>query len=734
MRESEIKKSEGWQRSVLTLPDAVFFDLMRNYLGDISTPFNKHTLIGRLVKFLKRKVTRSRITALLGHCDRQILTVVKILGSPTFEGIYRVLEEGISYLDLQRALVNLERRLLLYREPQGQEIRLRLNPLLEGVVSRNALHPDILSVGCDVIEMDVERPWLGDSLLTAFLSYALHSGLPVRKSGTLTGRSEEAILKIFPALKTFEEGRSRLDILKSSLENLGLLEQRGGVLEPDLAEWKRMAGIDAGDALAFLWSAGATGGGSVPIGKFAGLLKIILANLSATKAVDATSMRRLCTIAALRNMEKPGDLPSAEEIAEFVRHLRRLGILISAVAGMGMPADFLVLNPHARPLVAGGGNGGKLTVQPNFEVTLTPEVRLLKGLPVALTCQIRSFDLVCSYELNRDSFKNYLNLGYRADELLESLKHATQNSLPQNVLVTLRTWQQEFEALTLYEGIVLTVIEKKRELLEHLLKPYISRKLAGGVYLLDSKEEKQWRGLLVRSGFEYVPQVKRISGRGEDHPVEKPLLESVGPLSGDLFPVWDYEPGGVKQGSAGRKHGSDEAAYGSSGAAYDSSGAAYGSSGAAYGSAGDERAADEIRSGLLVELESVSDRFSPQQLDEVRRRIEGRLILLKDLVRPIAGQGEMNEAKGLDYLGKVRLIEQAIKERSALEIIERTLSGRPRKLEMKPLRIEKTRAQSPTRSDLVLVGRVIPTGEEMGIKVSKMGLVRRIPSSLLGGF
>ena len=135
-----------------------------------------------------------------------------------------------------------------------------------------------------------------------------------------------------------------------------------------------------------------------------------------------------------------------------------------------------------------------------------------------------------------------------------------------------------------------------------------------------------------------------------------------------------------------------------------------------------------------MELESVADRFSPQQLDEVRRRIEGRLILLKDLVRPIAGQGEMNEAKGLDYLGKVRLIEQAIKERSALEIIERTLSGRPRKLEMKPLRIEKTRAQSPTRSDLVLVGRVIPTGEEMGIKVSKMGLVRRIPSSLLGGF
>ena len=65
MRASKKKEAEGWQRSVLTLPDAVFFDLMRNYLGDISTPFNKHALIERLVRFLKRKEIRSRIVALL---------------------------------------------------------------------------------------------------------------------------------------------------------------------------------------------------------------------------------------------------------------------------------------------------------------------------------------------------------------------------------------------------------------------------------------------------------------------------------------------------------------------------------------------------------------------------------------------------------------------------------------------------------------------------------------------
>ncbi len=71
MRESEIKKSEGWQRSVLTLPDAVFFDLMRNYLGDITTPFNKHNLIRRLVKFLKRKETPGKTSTEKGGHNLQ---------------------------------------------------------------------------------------------------------------------------------------------------------------------------------------------------------------------------------------------------------------------------------------------------------------------------------------------------------------------------------------------------------------------------------------------------------------------------------------------------------------------------------------------------------------------------------------------------------------------------------------------------------------------------------------
>ena len=275
------------------------------------------------------------------------------------------------------------------------------------------------------------------------------------------------------------------------------------------------------------------------------------------------------------------------------------------------------------------------------------------------------------------------------------------------MVATIAAWQEEFEALALYEGVVLTVVEKSRELVEHVLEPYIRRKLAEGVYLLDSSEENRWRRLLAKSGLEYVPEVQRLSQDGGERISVDSVLNSLGSPSVELFRVWEHDCSWDEQSTEGI--GSDEIRT-------------------------DEIRTDDIRTELLAELESIADRFTPQQIDEVRRRIDEKLIILKSLIRPISSQGETYEAKGLDYLGKLRLIEQAIREESVLEIIERTTAGRPRKLEMKPLRIEKSKTQSASRSDLVLVGRVVPTAEEMSVKVSKMGLVRRIPSSLLSGF
>ena len=39
-----------FKSTLLTLADDAFFELIRNYLGPIKTPFNKHDLIAQLIE------------------------------------------------------------------------------------------------------------------------------------------------------------------------------------------------------------------------------------------------------------------------------------------------------------------------------------------------------------------------------------------------------------------------------------------------------------------------------------------------------------------------------------------------------------------------------------------------------------------------------------------------------------------------------------------------------------
>lgn len=51
----------AWRETLVCLSDQHFFDLMRMYLGEIKTPFNKQRLIQDLSAFLRKPENRSRI-------------------------------------------------------------------------------------------------------------------------------------------------------------------------------------------------------------------------------------------------------------------------------------------------------------------------------------------------------------------------------------------------------------------------------------------------------------------------------------------------------------------------------------------------------------------------------------------------------------------------------------------------------------------------------------------------
>ena len=84
-RDDRAQKVIQWQECLTTLPDSIFFELMRMYLGEIKSPFNKQNLIERLGSFLHKEQVKENILLLLSQQDCQIISAIALLEHPTQE-------------------------------------------------------------------------------------------------------------------------------------------------------------------------------------------------------------------------------------------------------------------------------------------------------------------------------------------------------------------------------------------------------------------------------------------------------------------------------------------------------------------------------------------------------------------------------------------------------------------------------------------------------------------------
>ena len=83
-----------------------------------------------------------------------------------------------------------------------------------------------------------------------------------------------------------------------------------------------------------------------------------------------------------------------------------------------------------------------------------------------------------------------------------------------------------------------------------------------------------------------------------------------------------------------------------------------------------------VSRNLIERLTSLS--LPKEVAEEIRARIDKRIILFPEQIHAGMARQEKTEAGGLDYIGKVRLIEKAISsKKDLLEVIERTSKGSP---------------------------------------------------------
>ena len=73
----KVQRIIDWRESIAVLPDNHFFEIIRMYLGEIKTPFNKQKLIEELGAFIRREENRRTLISLLSETDLRIISAVK---------------------------------------------------------------------------------------------------------------------------------------------------------------------------------------------------------------------------------------------------------------------------------------------------------------------------------------------------------------------------------------------------------------------------------------------------------------------------------------------------------------------------------------------------------------------------------------------------------------------------------------------------------------------------------
>jgi hypothetical protein len=674
---------------LLEINDESFFSLYRNYCGPIQTPYNKHDLITELRDFLARPDTLERITTVLDTTDRIVLSAVDLLDSPEESVLQRFLDGELEPSALRDRILNLKDRLLLIEGPGTAT--LQLNPVAAERLRSAGLGAHTLVAGTQIpahARMDAAGPpWLTIPFVTALYSFLRDSGDLFTRTGSIRKRASNGLESQFGTLLSEEAGAVRFRTAVVALETLGLArrEEERVHLRPE--SWEDLATVPDRWIQALLWGAVLTSSVERAF-EYAELL---------LEFSEAVAPDREFTLGELvRLMQLTGNGMALPIDRDTVFRLVDIGVLVAREDESDPQSPRFQLNPSVSTITSSEYSGsGEIRVQANMEISLPPGVTYAHALTVAQIGELIRYDVVPSFRLSDASIAAARRDGL--DRPLDRLSEIV-GELPQNVRFLVQRWQERAGAVRLLRGLLLiagaeeaTILQGSEEFVRLLRE-----EPAPGVFLMHD-EPRQVERLLSKLELGTATMVEG------QRPVDIDI-----PEYGRLFQR--YQQPALTTGQRGAKEGTTDGTQSSQEA-----------------SDGDMSDREDSAAELVRDLKAELDgKDLPEDVrQELALRIERKLILFSDQIRGDVVPQYGTEARGLDYLGKIRLIEQAIANGDMLEIITRSASGSPQRVMVQPREVVER------GSDLMLRARQEPDHQAIRIRIRRISLVRRLSGTLL---
>ena len=710
-----------WRESFATLPDTHFFELVRMYLGEVHTPYNKPKLIEELGAFLRREEHRRTLVSLLSESDVQLICAVHFIQNATIEKVAAFFAGEYSFAAVYERLLNLEERLILYRhsDAKGENTVISVNPMLDDVLSPYLQKSVLLSEPVPAELNQSMAAGLSPELLAAYISFLSATSDVCKADGSFKKRTAATLEGIFPGkvemLHCVTAGFINLSILKD--------DESGFVL--DYSKLESFARLDEISQYSLLCVASQGRFSRSGLTRQAQLLLDVASGIGRAGYTRTELLRSAFLIS-----EKDNDIPGVAPIGQtgrfasmIARSREKNGMggsfsAVDAVSAMDRLIDSALLLGllaekgkdekgesifvqgsvlESSPAPANGPYPKVLNIDAGFTVTLLPGLPLKALLPLMHFLDIQQFDTAAQFEITKKSVMRAFDSGLSRQKILDTLKEFCPYEVPQNLCVSLEDWHNSYASVALYKGYVLQVNKENAASIEKnpAIARHIALTLAAGIYLLDVENDAQAKDLIEKSGVDFIGTIKSAAK----------TIESAG------FPPVHF----TRKAASGQGLG-----MGLEGEAESLSPQAD----IPPLSSEDTRAShfDAMR----ADLEKLN--LLPEQKDGLLDRIRRKIILSPEQLRADSVRLERVMAGGMDFSGKVHIIESAISSSSMVELEYENPNepaGEGVIVVGNPLSVEKMENDALIRIEL------IPQHEEKLFSIGKARMVKRIRGSVL---
>jgi len=683
--ENHAKQVLRWRETLALLPDNQLLEMIRIYLGEIKTPYTKEKLIENLSSFIHKNTTQEQILKLLTQEDITLISAIHFIEEPT-ESLLNDFFQGSALL-LNEKLLNLQERLLIFCYTTDSDKKIwMLNPLLQQNLEKMISIKYLLPSQEEIQENHNTNKKITPLLLASFYSYIANHSTLCKQDGKFKKKNEEEILEFFSGIKQEEINnpqykdfiKTEIDFfttLLNSLINLDLFQKKEKYITPKYHNWIQFAKLNPENqnllliaaacgkdsknnlkkksiqAFQLLNSIPETGFSQKNLGKAEFLVKHgkkdnSIKNTSQLSFINKGSRFAEILAKAQAKSQEQAQNQASETSSEqdenkinneetfFSHTVINTENLTGAAIKLGFlqpiktteETIYVFSKNTTNTDLQSQSKKGLINIDAAFVVTILPGLTLSQLLPIIVCLDFIRFDTAVTFEITKKSIRKAFDLGFDVATIISNFDSYLMYSIPENLQMELEDWFLIYDSVAIYHGYVLNIKTGKNPFNNPILAPHIVKELSPSIFIMDFQDDFEAQEILKSSGFENSSNVK-VTKRKND-------------FSTALFDNSFFLKNKTENIIAIRQKPEINIV------------------------------AEIEQKNFLTELENnlKKQNLEKYQYEGLLTRIQRKTVLSEQQLNGNTVKSENLEVIGMNFPGKIRLVEQAISTKSLLEL------------------------------------------------------------------